>query len=71
MVKQDPPYFWVCDGHLTGSPSKSGSGSEVVGRNIYDRCMEIVEKHGIVMVPNIDNLPDVMRETLTGKRPRR
>jgi hypothetical protein len=63
MVKQPGPYFWVCDGYLTGA-GRGTFGGEKAGRNVYDRALEIVKRHGIIMVPSLDRLPEVMRETL-------
>lgn len=56
MVKQDGPYYWVCDGDVTGKDRYS----ELPGANIFDRCMEIVEQHGIIMVPTLDELVKVI-----------
>lgn len=61
MVKQPGPYFWVCDGHLTGGNIKGGG--ELSATNVYERCLEIVKRHNVVMVTNLERLPQVMRET--------
>lgn len=57
MVKQEGPYFWVCDGIVTGK-------NDSPGRNIFDKCQEIAERHGIIMVPNLKALVKLIQ---TGK----
>jgi hypothetical protein len=54
MLKQDGPYYWVCDGEVSGANSRKTG--ERFGRNIFDRCIEIVEQNGIIMVPTLDAL---------------
>jgi hypothetical protein len=58
MVKQDGPYYWVCDGCVSGANSRISS--EFFGRNVFERCQELVEQHGIIMVPNLDALVEVI-----------
>jgi hypothetical protein len=58
MIKHDGPYYWVCDGGVSGANSRKTS--EIFGRNIYDRCLELVERHGIIMVPTLDRLVEVI-----------
>lgn len=61
MLKQDGPYYWVCDGGVSGAnPRKTG---ERFGSNIFDRCIELVEQNGIIMVPTLGALV----ETIHGK----
>jgi len=62
-VRQAGPYYWVCDGVVSGADPKGRAG-EVFGKNIFDRCIELVEKHEIIMVPHLESLPQIMRETL-------
>jgi len=58
MVKHDGPYYWVCDGGVSGANSRYTT--EIFGENIYDRCIELVEQHGIIMVPTLDRLVEVI-----------
>lgn len=62
MVKQPGPYYWVCDGLVSGG--SSDGRLEMFSKNIFDRCIELVEKHGIIMVPDLESLPEIMRETI-------
>jgi hypothetical protein len=61
MIKQDGPYYWVCDGVVSGANERKTT--ETFGQNIFDRCIELVEQNDIVMVPTLDKLV----ETIHGK----
>jgi hypothetical protein len=51
MIKQDGPYYWVCDGVVSGANKQKTN--ETFGGNVFDRCIELVEQNDIVMVPTL------------------
>jgi hypothetical protein len=57
MVKQDGPYYWVCDGIVTGGGGRYG---EMQAENISDMCIELVEDNDIIMVPTLAELAKVI-----------
>jgi hypothetical protein len=60
MVKQDGPYYWVCDGIVSGANERKTS--ETFGANVFARCIELVEQNDIVMVPTLDALVKTIHE---------
>jgi hypothetical protein len=57
MVKQDGPYYWVCDGIVTGG---GGLYGEMQAENISDMCIKLVEDNDIIMVPTLEELAKVI-----------